>query len=95
MTKLKLGRHTQALKAQRKDKRRHLRNISIRTKIRTIARKVEAAVAQGKAEEAKKIFLQAMKELDQAASKKIIPKKRASRKKSRLAKKINTLLTKK
>jgi len=95
MVKLKFGRHTQALKSQRQDKKRHLRNLAVKTKIRTIAKKVEMAVAQGKPEEAKKIFLQAMKELDKATSKKIIPKKRASRKKSRLAKKISSLETKK
>jgi small subunit ribosomal protein S20 len=95
MVKLKFGRHTQALKSQRKDRKRHLRNVAIRTKIKTIAKKVEVAVAQGKPEEAKRIFLQAMKELDKAASKKIIPKKRAWRKKSRLAKKISALEAKK
>ncbi|HUW22803.1 MAG TPA: 30S ribosomal protein S20 [bacterium] len=95
MVKLKSGRHTQALKSQRQDKKRHLRNVAVKTKIRTIAKKVETAVVQGKPEEAKKIFLQAMKELDKAASKNIIPKRRASRKKSRLAKKINTLKEKK
>jgi len=91
MVKLKFGRHTQALKAQRQDEKRHLRNLAVKTRIRTIAKKVELAVAQGKPEEAKKIFLQAMKELDKAASKKVIPKKRASRKKSRLAKKVRAL----
>ena len=91
MVKLKSGRHTQALKAQRQDKKRRLRNLAVKTRIRTIAKKVELAVAQGKPEEAKKIFLQAMKELDKAASKKVIPKKRASRKKSRLAKKVRAL----
>jgi len=94
MVKLKFGRHTQALKSQRQDKKRHLRNLAVKTRIRTIAKKVELAVAQGKPEEAKKIFLQAMKELDKAASKKIIPKKRASRKKSRLAKKVRALVPK-
>jgi len=95
MTKLKFGQHTQALKSLRKDKKRRLRNLAVKTKIRSIAKKVEMAVAQGKPEEAKSIFLRALKELDKAASKKIIPKKRASRKKSRLAKKINTLIVKK
>ncbi|MFQ5866575.1 MAG: 30S ribosomal protein S20 [bacterium] len=95
MAKLKFGRHTQALKSQRQNNKRHLRNVAVKTKIRTIAKKVELAVAQGKPEEAKKIFLQAMKGLNKAASKKIIPKRRASRKKSRLAKKINALKAKK
>ena len=94
MAKLKFGRHTQALKSQRQDKKRHLRNVAVKAKIRTIAKKVELAVAQGKPEEAKKIFSQAMKELDKAANKKIIPKKRASRKKSTLAKKLNALKAK-
>jgi len=95
MAKLKFGQHTQALKSQRKDKRRRLRNLAIKTRIKTIAKKVEMAVSRGKPEEAKKIFIQAMKELDRAASKKVIPKKRASRKKSRLAKKVNALIAKK
>jgi len=95
MAKLKFGRHTRALKSQRQDRKRHQRNIAVKTKIRTIAKKVELAVRQGKPEEAKKIFLQAMKTLDKAANKKIIPKSRASRKKSRLAKKISALEAKK
>jgi len=95
MARLKFGQHSQALKSQRKDKKRHLRNLAVKTKIRSIAKKVEMAVAQGKPEEAKSIFLRAIKELDKAASKKVIPRKRASRKKSRLAKKINTLIAKK
>lgn len=95
MAKLKFGRHTQALKSRRQDKKRHQRNITVKTKIRTIAKKVELAVRQGKPENAKKIFLQAMRTLDRAANKKIIPKRRASRKKSRLAKKISALEAKK
>ncbi len=95
MVKLKSGRHTQALKSQRQGKKRRLRNVAIKARVRSIAKKVETAVVQGKPEEAKKIFLQAMKELDKAASKKIIPKRRASRKKSRLAKKVNSLRAKK
>lgn len=95
MVKLKSGRHTQALKSERQGKKRHLRNVAIKARVRSIAKKVETAVVQGKPEEAKKIFLQAMKELDKAASKKIIPKRRASRKKSRLAKKVNSLRAKK
>jgi len=95
MAKAKSGRHTRALKSQRQDRKRHQRNLAVKTKIRTIAKKVELAVRQGKPEEAKKIFLQAMKTLDKAANKKIIPKRRASRKKSRLAKKISALEAKK
>ena len=46
MAKLKTGRHTSALKAHRQSVTHAEHNLQIRSKIRTLARRVEAAVAE-------------------------------------------------
>ena len=64
----------------------------IKTGYRTAVRKVESAIAEGNSEEAKKLFVDATKKIDQACTKGVIKKNTASRKKSNLAKKINAII---
>lgn len=66
-------------------------NNMIKTGYRTAVKKVEAAVSAGNVEEAKKLFVEATKKIDQACTKGVIKKNTAARKKSNLAKKINTI----
>ncbi len=68
-----------------------LQNNMIKTGYRTAVKKVEAAIAEGKAEEAKNLFVDATKKIDQACTKGVIKKNTAARKKSNLAKKINAI----
>ena len=68
-----------------------LQNNMIKTGYRTAVKKVEAAVAEGNSEEAKKLFVDATKKIDQACTKGVIKKNTAARKKSNLAKKINAI----
>ncbi len=89
MTKVKGGHHTQALKEERKSKKHRQRNRLVKSKIKTLCKKVEAAIQDKKVDEAKKIFLDAVKKLDKAAAKKVIPKNKVARKKSQLSRKIN------
>ena len=91
MAKLKLGRHTQTKKDQRQSSKKQIRNKAIKSKTKTIVKKVEKAIHKGNQEEAKKLFIQAMSELDKAANKKVIHKNKASRKKSALNEKLNHL----
>ncbi len=63
----------------------------IKTGYRTAVKKVETAIAAGKAEEAKNLFVDATKKIDQACTKGVIKKNTAARKKSNLAKKINAI----
>ncbi|MDR0734994.1 MAG: 30S ribosomal protein S20 [Elusimicrobiota bacterium] len=82
MAKLKTGRHTSAIKAQRQSQRRKSRNTGLKKTIRAAAKKVIAGKA---AQDLKK----ASSALDKAAKKGVIHKKAAARKKSRLAKLVN------
>ena len=91
MTKLKGGRHSQAIKAVRKSEKRRKSNRSVKSKIRTMARNVEEACQKGDIEKAKSIFRKAMKEWDKAAQKGVVRKRTSSRKKSRLAIRISSL----
>ena len=68
-----------------------LQNNMIKTGYRTAVRKVEEAVAEKNSEEAKKLFVDATKKIDQACTKGVIKKNTAARKKSNLAKKLNAI----
>ena len=71
------------------DAERRARNYSVRSVIKTSARKVEEATRTGKADEAKNLLTQAASVIDKAAAKGVIHKNAAARKKSRLARKAN------
>ena len=66
-----------------------LRNSMIKSAYKTSIKKFEAAVEAGNLEEAKVLFSEATKKIDQACSKGVIFKNTAARKKSNLAKKLN------
>lgn len=68
-----------------------LRNKMVKSSLKTVIKKFEVAVSSGNVEEAKLALVNATKALDMAASKGIIHKNMASRKKSRLAAKLNAL----
>jgi small subunit ribosomal protein S20 len=68
-----------------------LRNRMIKSSLKTVIKKFEATVASNSADEAKVAYINAVKALDMAASKGVIHKNMASRKKSRLAAKLNGL----
>ena len=65
------------------------RNKSIKSKVKTMIKKVDAAVATGDAEVAKASLLTAVTEIDKACSKGIYHKNTAARKVSRLTKAVN------
>lgn len=93
MAKLKTGRHTSALKELRKSHKRKVRNDAQRKLIRSLAKKVEAAIAKKDAEGAKTLLTQAFSAWDKAAKNNIVHWKAASRKKSRLSSKLHSLLS--
>ncbi len=68
-----------------------LKNKMVKSALKTTIKNFEAAVANSSVEEAKAAFTKAVKALDMAASKGVIHKNMASRKKSRLAAKLNAL----
>lgn len=71
--------------------RNALRNQAIKSRTRTFVKKVVKAVEAKNVDEAKTALQVAYKELDKAVTKGVIKKNTASRKKSRLALKINKL----
>ncbi len=64
---------------------RHGRNQAVKARLHTLEKKYRTLVAAGKSEEAGKTFREAISALDKAAKRRVIPKGRADRKKSRLA----------
>ena len=77
----------------RSNEKKRVRNLLVRSTIKTEVKKVEQAISQGDFELAKKMLSEATSTFDSAAAKGIIKKNTGSRKKSRLAKKINALQT--
>ena len=67
------------------------RNKSIKSRVKTFVKKVLTAVEAKNVDEAKSALSAAYKELDKAVTKGVIKKNAASRKKSRLTLKVNSL----
>ena len=68
-----------------------MRNKMVKSALKTSIKKFEAAMAEGNAENAQVLLTSAVKSLDMAASKGIIHKNMAARKKSRLTSKFNAI----
>ena len=80
-----------AMKRARQAVKRNLRNTSVLSSVKTVLKKVEEAIASGNREDAGKALLRAVVALNKAASKGVIHDNTASRKISRLTKKVNAL----
>ncbi len=94
MAKLKTGRHTSAIKEFRKSLRRNAHNRVLKTKIRTLAKKVELAVSKKNAEEAKQLLPECFSAWDKAAKVGLIHRNAAARKKARLSLKVTQITSK-
>lgn len=81
-----------AEKRERQNAVRRMRNRQNKSAVRTACKKFEAAVAAENKEEAAQRLATAERELDHAASKGVIPKNTASRKKSRLHRRYNKMI---
>ncbi len=69
-----------------------LRNNRIKSGYKSAVRKFEEAIVAGNIEEAKTLFSEATKKIDQACTKGVIVKNTAARKKSSLSKKLNATI---
>lgn len=85
-----MPREKTAYKELRKAKRRHFRNISVKTELKTLAKKLEKLISAKKNDEAKKMIKTLMSKFNKAAAKGIIHKNTASRKISRLMKRLSS-----
>ena len=68
-----------------------LQNNMVKSAYKTAVKTFEAAVAEGNKEKAEVAFKEAVKKVDQACTKGVLKANTASRKKSSLAKKLNTV----
>jgi len=69
-----------------------LKNNMIKSAYKTAVKKFEQAIEAGNIEEAKALFSEATKKIDQACTKGVIVKNTAARKKSSLSKKLNAAI---
>ncbi|MDD5291679.1 MAG: 30S ribosomal protein S20 [Candidatus Omnitrophica bacterium] len=80
-----------AAKRLRADKKRRLRNIRIVGDLKKSLKKLQSLLAAKNTAEAKKVLLETISKLDKAASKGIIKRNTADRKKSRLSLRLNKI----
>lgn len=80
-----------AAKAARKGKRREAINTARKSRVRTSVRKVEEAIASGDAKAAIEALKAAQPEIIRGANKKIMHKRAAARKVSRLTQRVKAL----
>ena len=87
----KMPTRKSAIKNLKKNEIRHTRNKAVRSELKTRDKTMKALLGEKKLDEAKSCLKTYITKLDKAASKKIIHKKKVSRKSSRLMKKLNSL----
>ena len=80
-----------AAKRMRADAKRHQRNLEAKSKLKTLVRQFNHSVDAKQADQARKVFPQLVALLDQSAQKSILHRNTASRKKSRLARRLAKL----
>ena len=77
-----------SFKDLRKSKKRHYKNVSTRSELHSLVKRFEGLVTAKKADEAKKLLSGLISKIDKASSKGIIHRNAASRKVSRLTKRL-------
>lgn len=82
----------QAKKRARQAEKRRKHNTSLRSTVRTSIKKVIAAIASGNAEEANKMYSEAVPVIDRMADKGLIHKNKAARHKSHLNTQVKALV---
>lgn len=88
-----MANHPSALKRQRQDKKRRLRNKSYKSTINTSVKKIFSSVDEKDIDGAQQHYKQAVSGLDSAVNKGILHRKTASRRISRLTRRINAAIS--
>ncbi|MBI3322102.1 MAG: 30S ribosomal protein S20 [Candidatus Omnitrophica bacterium] len=78
-----------AAKRTRADAKRRLRNLDMKSELKTLMRRFRELLQAGKKTEAQEAYRQLSRRLDQAASRDVLHRNTASRKKSRLARQLS------
>lgn len=86
-----MANHKSAIKRIRQNEKRRLHNRAFRNRARTLVRKAREAIASGDVEAAQKATLIAARDLDKLASRGVVHKRNAARRKSRLVKQMMAL----
>jgi len=81
-----------AIKRVKTSEKSHLRNISYKSKIKSSIKNFNLSLSEKNKEESIKYFKDTVAILDKSVNKGILPKNTASRQKSSLTKKLNTLI---
>jgi small subunit ribosomal protein S20 len=81
-----------AIKRVKTSEKSHLRNISYKSKIKSSTKRLKLALSGNNKEESIQYFKDTISILDKSVNKGIFPKNTASRQKSNLTKKLNTLI---
>ncbi|MGH7290313.1 MAG: 30S ribosomal protein S20 [Myxococcota bacterium] len=89
-----MANHPSAIKRNKQARKRQVANQSAKARVRTLTRKVETTAGAGDAKAAKESLDVASRALAKAASKGLIHRKTASRRTSRLAKRVAKLSAK-
>ncbi|HEY7139184.1 MAG TPA: 30S ribosomal protein S20 [Methylomirabilota bacterium] len=82
-----------AMKRIRQNEKRRLRNAAVRSTVRTSVKSARAAIEGGQADQARATLARTIQTLDKAATKGVIHRNTAARKKSRLTRQLNALAT--
>ncbi len=86
-----MATHKSAVKRQKQDEKRSQRNVHIRSTLKTLIKRVRVAVEAKDINNARTNLAEAIRGIDRAKSKGVIHRNTASRKVSRLTKRVNSL----
>lgn len=86
-----MAEHKSALKRARQNEKRRLRNMGYKTRAKKAVKEVNAAVADSSVDQAQESLRKAVSIIQKTASKGAIHRKKASRKISRLARRVNQI----
>ena len=87
-----MANHKSAVKRDRQSKVRRMRNRMNKSRMKTAVRRVEEALAAGSEEQAREALKIAVPIIQKTASKGTVHRKTASRKVSRLTRRVNRML---
>jgi small subunit ribosomal protein S20 len=88
-----LAIHLSAIKRARQNEKRRLRNLHIKTTVKSSVKKVRAAIEKKDVERAQKVLSKTIPLIQKAHSKGVIHKNASARKISRLTREVNALKT--
>lgn len=86
-----MANHKSAIKRIRQNEKRRLHNRHFRNRARTLVKKAREAIASGDLAEARNATRTAVRDLDKLASRGIVHKRNAARRKSRLMRQLAEL----